>query len=252
MFIDSHSHMFDEKINIEKADLTLVDAIIVPSYNMENLSKVIDFCSKYKKCYCALGVHPNWADEYDNEKFLNIVLENKSKIYAIGEIGLDSLSNVDYLKQIDVFKNQLEIAEKLNLPITVHLRTKKDFDNFFNIFNSYNIKCAIHCFNSDLKDCKKAIKLGCYISFATNITYKRNVDLRKIALCVPFPNLLIETDAPSMLPASFKRRGINSSENVFYTAETLAKIKNCEISHIAKITFENANKLFNLGLEYNE
>ncbi len=249
MFIDSHAHMFDEKIDFEKIDLSLLDAIIVPSYSMENLDKVLNFCNKHKQCFCALGIHPFWCNNFDSNKYVNTVLSNKCNVYAVGEIGLDSLCEVDYLKQIEVFKKQLKIAEEFNLPISVHLRTKQDFNSFFSIIKNYKIQCAIHCFNGDLEDCQQAVDNGFYISFATNITYKGNRHLREIAVGVPFENLLIETDSPSMLPSCFKRKGINTSANIVYVAETLAKIKNCEVSFIAKKTFENANKLFNLKLK---
>ena len=245
MYIDSHSHLFDVR-NLSNSDLKDIDAVIVLSYSKATISSALDFCKSNSKYYCALGIYPGFANEYTDE-IEDFIISNRANICAIGEIGLDESYEIPYDKQLEALHRQLDLAEKLSLPVSVHLRTKRDFETFFNILTNYkNIKGALHCFNGDLIDCQRALELGFYISFACNITYKGRVKLREIAKIVPDDKLLIETDSPSMLPASFARKGENVPANIYFVAETIANIRGCSIDKIAKITRDNAIKLFNL------
>ena len=246
MFIDSHAHLFDDRIDIAKCNLDLVDAVIVPAYKYENFEKALRFCETSKKYFCALGIHPEFASEF-NKEIKNYIISKKDKIVAIGEIGLDCSYTNNMHTQIETFRQQLELAEMFDLPVIIHLRKEQDFKNFFEIIKDYKVKGVLHCFNGNLQDCKKSLDLGFYISFAGNLTYKGNVELRKIAKFVPMDSILIETDSPSMLPASFRRKGINTSQNISFVAEKLAGIKQISIQEIAEITKRNAKTLFKLN-----
>lgn len=249
MFVDSHTHIFEERIKFETLNLENIGAMLVPAYKMENLLSTLKFCQTHKKCYCALGVHPMYAFEYDELFLINIIKENRNSIFAVGEIGLDSGCGISRELQESVFISQLKIARQFNLPITLHLRTEKDFADFFKIYKDFtDIKCAIYCFSGTKENLLKALSYGCFISFAGNITYKGRRDLRELIKFVPSEKLLIETDAPSMLPGVFARCGVNTSQNIVYVADMIAKMRECSIEKIARLTSENANNLFNLGL----
>lgn len=244
-FIDTHAHAFDEKIQFDSLDTSSLEAILVPSYSMENMLLAHDFCSKHPQCYLAVGFHPDYIDAYDESKLDKFICKHRAQIYAIGEVGLDSNSTSDYQKQKDAFISQALLALKHRLPLSIHLRTKKDFNIFFEVIDNYGIKdFALHCFNGDEEDLAKALARGAYISFATNITYKGNVRLRELCAKVPLDRLLIETDSPNMLPAVFARRGVNTPINVHYVAQEISKKINVSVQEIAKITQKNAKKLF--------
>ena len=242
MFIDSHAHLFEPKIDLSKLDLSIVDRVLVPTYKMEQFEFVKQFCKENDKFFLSVGVHPKFIGSFDEKRLLDFVATNQKEIVAIGEIGLDS-GYPDYDKQKQVLLTQLKIAKKFDLPISVHLRGNV-FDDFWSLFYEFNLKCALHCFSGNEKDLTKALERDCFISFAANITYKGNVRLRNLAKLVPDENLLIETDSPSMAPSGFPRGSVNTSENIIYVADCLAKIRNTDLSHIANITTVNANKLF--------
>ncbi len=248
LFIDAHAHLFEEKINKNLIDLSGVVGVIVSAYKRDNLRTVLDFCATNSKYFCTLGIHPEFANEYDLSVQNMIELEAKN-IVAIGEIGLDITYSMPYATQISVLLAQLDLAERLDLPIVVHLRKKQDFVTFFDYLKGRKLRGMLHCFNGDNEDLARALDLGLYISFAGNITYKGNENLRKIAKNVPFSRLLIETDCPSMLPAQFRRQGVNLPQNVQFVAERLADIFGVDILQIANVTKENAKNLFNLQME---
>ncbi len=241
MFIDSHSHLFDLKSH--EIDMSNITKSIVLSYDVSNFKTALNFCKNNPKCACSLGVYPKYARNYtkNTEQFIR---ENRKNIVAIGEIGLDSTFD-DYDAQIDVFLQQVALAKDLKLPISVHLRTETDHQRFFTLFKG-EVPCVLHAFHSGLYTVKSAIDLGCYISFAGNLTYRRNAALREVAKIVPRDLLLVETDAPSMLPAKLPRGTQNTPNNIIYTAETLAEVRKDTLENIARITSENAVKVFNL------
>jgi len=247
MFIDAHAHLVDEKLANFVPNNNL-DAIITSSYNVANIEKTLNIAIQNEKYFATLGIHPQFCDEYtvDVEKY---IISNKSqpKFVAIGEIGLDKNYGTDFATQKRTFARQLDLAQELQRPIVCHVR--ECYDSFFDIVQNYDdLKFMLHAFCGTKTDCFKAIDLGGYISFACNITYKRHDDLRKIATAVPLEKLLIETDSPSMLPAKFMRKGINTPNNVCFVAETIANARKTNIDDIARATKQNAINLFDLKL----
>ena len=242
MFIDSHSHLFD--IKNTNIDFTGIDACIVLSYDVSNFDSALSFCNKHSKCFCGLGVYPEFANSF-NAETEQFIIKHAKDIVAIGEIGLDSAFG-NYETQINAFSQQILLASKLGLPISVHLRTKQDYEQFFNLIVGFSQKSILHAFHGDKDDCARALDLGCYISFAGNITYKRNQFLRDLVKYIPDDRLLIETDSPSILPAQFQRHGENQPANIHYTAEVIAILKNKTVEQIAEITRQNAINIFKL------
>lgn len=248
MYIDTHAHIFDEKIDKPFILDKNIQAVIVPSYNKDNLQKALTFC-EYDKYFCCLGIHPQYADEF-SKNIENFIINHIDKLVAIGEIGLDTRFN-NFEKQIETFGKQSEIAKVFDLPISLHLLGNNAFTTFFDMTKNKNYKVAMHCFSGSLQDAKKALDNGYYISFACNITYKGNVNLRKIVDYVPLNNILLETDSPSMLPAIFARKGVNTPNNIHYVAEKIAEIKHIDIEKVQDVTTQNAISLFNLNRSTN-
>lgn len=238
MFIDSHAHIFDI---LGEIDLQNIDAVIVPSYNKDNFSTCLSVRSN-TKFFPALGIHPEFASQYDKDIEKQII-SNRDKIVAIGEIGLDSRFD-NGKAQLEAFSKQINLANTLNLPAIIHLVGKESFDIFSGINKAQ--KGVLHAFSGDIHDAERAIKLGYHISFAGNLTYKRNVHLRKIAKLIPEDRILIETDSPSMLPSKLPRGQQNTVGNITYIAECLAECRNVSVEKIAQITKQNAINLFNL------
>ena len=243
-YIDAHAHLFDLNCNLNTLNLNNVSKLIIASYKEDNLITTLKLCETNKNYFACLGIHPQYFSDY-NEKTQNFIKQNKNKIVGIGEIGLDDRFD-NFSLQVDTFEKQLQLAQELNFPIVVHLVGSYSFNKFFEIIKNYNVQGMIHCFSSSLENAKKILDMGFYLSFAGNLTYKKNVNLQKVATFVPLSNILLETDSPSMSPSGFGRAKNNTPNNIVFVAQTLAQLKNLPLQEIAFTTNKNATKLFNL------
>ncbi len=243
-YFDSHAHIFD--IPIDSLELVTQDIsnIVVPSYNVSNLQTSLDICRTNSKFHCALGIHPQYYYQYD-DKVQNFIINHHNDIVAIGEIGLDTRFD-NFISQTNILIRQIELAQELSLPIIVHLVGEESYTKFLDIIDKYNVIGVAHCYSNNLENAKKLIDKGFYISFACNITYKRNDTIRKVAQSIPLESILIETDSPSMLPKGFGRSKTNTPANIHYVAEMLAQLKNVSLQDIVDMTADNAKRLFNI------
>lgn len=168
--------------------------------------------------------------------------KTNKKIVAIGEIGLDyywNKENKDLQKQW--FRDQIELANKLDLPIVIHSRDAS-YDTI-SVLEQEQVKQKgiFHCCQLNQELVKGALKLGFYVSFAGPITYKNSKNVEEIVKLVPIDKLLIETDSPYLSPEPF-RGTRNNSINVKLVARKIAQIKNISIEEVAKTTYANTKK----------
>ena len=192
------------------------------------------------------GISPNDLDSKIDLKRIEEIAKN-SKVVAIGEIGLDYYWNKENKEeQKDIFKKQIEIANKLDLPIVIHTReaVSDTIDILKNQIKSKNTG-VFHCCPLNIELIKEAIKLGYYISFSGNITFKSSKNADKCINEVPIDKLLIETDSPYMSPEPYRGQR-NDSRRVELIAKKIAEVRGIRIEEIAKITYENAERVFKI------
>ena len=174
-------------------------------------------------------------------------LAKMPKVVAIGEIGLDYHWNQENKEeQKQAFIKQIELANKLNLPIVIHTR-EAIFDTLEILKKEIcpNKKGIFHCCPLNLDLIKEGLKLGFYISFAGPITFKNSKNAEEAIKTVPLDRILIETDSPYLAPEPV-RGTRNDSSNVIYMAEKIAKVKQIPIEEVAKSTYENAKHIFQI------
>lgn len=271
MLIDSHAHLnfkdfaadFDDVI--ARAKEAGVEKIINIGTSMEDTSEVIDLAQKFDWMHAAVGIHPiddskNTVETVDWTEFER--LARMPKVVAIGECGLDYSRLPGYqttrLPEIDrqkkLFAKQIEIAKKLGLPLSIHVREAQedalailDACAARTYQNDEKLKGVFHCFSGDQKYLEFILKSlpNFYISFAGNITFRNAQPIRNLAKGVPLDRLLSETDCPFLTPEP-NRGKRNEPANIRYTAEILAGIKGLSLPEIGKITTENAERLFRL------
>ena len=185
----------------------------------------------------------------NNEIKLKEKNQNKSKkIVAIGEIGLDYYWEKDLAKrelQKQAFIMQIELANKYNLPIVIH--TREAVMDTLEILKKHQVikKGVFHCCPLNRELVKEALKLGYYISFAGPITFKNSKNANEIIELVPLDKMLIETDSPYLSPEP-NRGKRNDSRNVKYMAEKIASVRQIPVETIAKTTYENACRVFEI------
>ena len=172
--------------------------------------------------------------------------KKNKKVVAIGEIGLDYYWNKENKElQKQWFEMQINLANKLNLPIVIHSRDAFLIDIRIVEKNEVKQKGVFHCCQLNQELVKGALKLGFFVSFAGPITYKSSKNVDTIIKMVPTDKILIETDSP-YLPPEPLRGTRNNSINVKLIAQKIAQIKNISLEEIAKVTYENAKNVFRI------
>ncbi len=197
------------------------------------------------------GIHPNEIgnskEEIDKqiEEIKN--LAKQEKVVAIGEIGLDYHFETDKIDlQKYAFLEQIKLANELNLPIAIHSRDAiMDTIDILKNEVKPNKKGILHCCQLNRDLVKTGLEEGLYISFAGAITFKNCKNAEEIINMVPEDRILIETDCPYLSPEP-NRGQRNDSRNVKYIAEKIANVKKIPLEEIAKITYENAKKIYNI------
>ena len=248
---DSHAHYNDEKFEEDREEILKeiyrsgVTKLVNAGYSLESSKSTIQIANSHDFIYSTVGISPNDIADYKKEDLKEIKnLAKSPKVVAIGEIGLDYYWNKENKDlQKEVFISQIEIANKLNLPIVIHTR-EAVYDTLEILKNNNcNKKGIFHCcpFNVDLV--REGLKLGFYISFAGPTTFKNSKNAPEIIKMVPLDKMLIETDSPYLSPEPFRGKR-NDSRNVKYIAQKIAEVKQIPLEEVAKATYNNAEKIF--------
>lgn len=252
-FFDTHAHYNDDKFETDREELLKkiyddggITKIVCNGYNLEMSKFACSLADKYDFMYATVGVSPNDLDNLDDDYLIEIEKEaNRKKVVAIGEIGLDyywNKENKDIQKK--VFIEQINIANKLSLPITIH--TRDAYLDTIEILKKYPVekKGIFHCCPLNQELVKDALKLGYYISFSGNITFK-NAKSKEVIELVPMDKILIETDSPYLSPEPHRGER-NDSRNVKFVAKKISEVKQLTIKEVAKITYDNALNVYEI------
>jgi len=252
-FFDSHAHYNDKKFEEDREYLINeiynegITRIINAGYSLESSKEAIEIAKNYDFMNAIVGISPNDIENFKETDLIEIEnLAKRKNVVAVGEIGLDYYWNTDNKElQKKIFTSQIEIANKLELPIVIH--TREAIYDTLEILKKYNCnkKGVFHCcpLNKDL--IREGLKLGFYISFAGPITFKNSKNAEEIIKMVPLEKILIETDSPYLSPEPLRGKR-NDSRNVKYIAQKIADIKGIEVEEVAKITYSNAKRIFEL------
>ena len=257
VLFDSHCHLYDDKyegnsdeivINAQEND---VQYMVNIGTDYETSKLVIKQANKYENVYAAIGIYPEFCNSYEIDlSFIEELIKsnenNNKKIVAIGEIGLDYHGEeVNKENQKKHFIEQINLANKLDLPVCIHSRDA-DMD-MLDVLKNHKINngFVMHCFSSSLEIAKEIIKLGGYISIAGPVTFKNAKGLIDVAKYVPLDKLLVETDAPYLSPEPLRGRR-NEPANVKYTAQKIADIKEISLELLAEATTKNAKGFYKI------
>jgi len=259
MLIDSHVHLDDERYNPDRAEIFKraeeagVEAFVTIGCDLATSRAAVELADRHAGVYATIGVHPHEVKHIEDSWYQEFQkLAQHPKVVGYGEIGLDF--HYDHSPreiQRQRFREQIQLAHELQLPIVVHTREAQDDTiTILREEHATNIGGVIHCFSGDASLANKALELGFYISFSGIITFRNASELREIVRTVPDDRLLIETDAPYLTPVPYRGKR-NESAYIKQVAEKVAEVKegaNPEaFERIAEITATNAKRLFNLS-----
>ena len=255
MFVDTHAHLdFDtydddrEKV-IQRAIENHVLAIITIGTDLETSKQAILLAEKYASIFASVGIHPSDCANLKDKDFEFIKeLAGHEKVIAIGEIGLDYYHmHAEKEVQHKVFKKQIAIARKLNLPVIIHNRdSHADMLQILDKEGVKDIGGVLHSFSGDINFLNNIIAMNMHVSFTGNITFKKSTS-DQLVKNAPIENLLLETDCPFLTPVPLRGKR-NEPAFIVHTAKKIAELKEIELELLGKITTENAKSLFKIDI----
>lgn len=253
LIFDSHAHYDDEQFDADREELLKelkengVGAILNMSSDYDSVKRTVELTKKYDFIYGAVGIHPEHADQYNEEvrKELTEILKGE-KFKAVGEVGLDYYwdSNPPKEVQIRVLRDQYELAKSLGMPIILHDR--ESHEDILKIAKEYkDVVSVFHSYSGSVEMAREIIRIGGYIGISGVLTFKNARKLPDVVKEIPMERMLIETDAPYMAPVPYRGKR-NRSDYLLGVAEKIAEIRELTIDEVLEITSENMKQLFSI------
>ncbi len=281
MLIDTHAHLFWDsyKEDFNNVIQNAADSGVTTIINVGVDIKTSKICAELNSLnphvtfYSSIAIHPEEAINYfNNEDQIQKDIDELEKIFklypekviAVGECGLDfsyakwegylpDTISEEEMKNLQrkLFTAQIELAKKLNLPLLLHIRDDRSenpeliecWDEAFEMAGDhYGI---LHCYSGLEKTTRKAIPSNFLVSFAGNLTYKKNEYLKEAVKILPLEKIVLETDCPFLPPQSIRGKR-NEPSSVSEIAHYISELKEVPFEQVAIQTTENAKKLLKI------
>lgn len=255
MFIDTHVHLnadqYDDDLQevIERALKAKVEKMVVVGFDRKTIERALKLAEQYEFIYIAIGWHPVDAIDCTDKdlEWIEQLAVSNNKIVAIGETGLDYYWDKSPKEvQQSLFRKQIHLAKKLNLPIVIHNRDATgDVVKILKEENAATVGGVMHCFSGSVETAKECINMNFMISLGGPVTFKNAKMPKQVATEIPLEYLMIETDAPYLAPHPYRGKR-NEPSYVPLVAEEIARLKGLPIEEVASVTTANATKFFGL------
>ncbi len=252
-YLDSHCHINDDALYpirdevISRAKEAGVDKILIIGWDVESSKKAVAIAREYEGVYAAVGIHPENLDGDLDEALKEIEeLASDDKVVAIGEIGLDYhwFHETNHREKQKIwFIKQIELANKLNLPISIHAR--EAIGDLLDILKKHpvNRSGVLHCYSGSPESLKEFAKLGFYFGFDGPITYKNAVEPKESVKTCPTDRILTETDSPYLTPVPFRGKR-NEPAYIPHILAQMASLKEADEAFMAEQVEKNFERLF--------
>jgi len=252
MYFDTHAHLdnkrFDDDRDKHIASLKDygIELVLNAACDMPSCYTTLELTRRWDFIYGAVGVHPHSAEDMTDADFDTLrKLSAEPKIQAIGEIGLDY--HYDFSPR-DVqrtrFREQLELARELKLPVIIHDR--EAHEDCLNILRDFtDLKVVYHCFSGSLEFAKIITDLGFYMSFGGSATFANAKTAPEVIKWMPLDRLMLETDCPYLTPVPYRGRR-NTPAYIPNIAEKFSEYLGIAAEEVGKITTENGKRFFGI------
>ena len=250
--IDTHCHLYlkefadDITETIQRAEGEGVEKFYLPAIDSTVLEGLLALERGFPgKCMAMIGLHP-CSVKADYEEELKLVQDwlGRRPFVALGEIGLDFHRDRSFEKeQYDAFHRQIEWALHYKIPIVIHSR--ESMAQSIGVVREHqkgSLRGIFHCFSGDYAAARQIIDAGFYLGIGGVLTYKK-AGLAETLKDIDLENLVLETDAPYLTPVPFRGKR-NESAYLKYIAARLAEVKGVTVEEVARVTTENAQKIF--------
>lgn len=250
--IDTHTHLYDEQLMPDNREMIAraiesgVQRMYMPNCDSTTIDGMMKIAKEWpRNCFPMMGLHPVYVKgNYKEELVIVEQWLGKHKFSAIGEIGLDYYWDKTYVdQQLEAFETQIDWALQHDLPIVIHSResTQACID-VVKRKQDGKLKGIFHCFSGTADEARQVIELGFYLGIGGVVTFK-NAGLAEVVKNVSLEHIVLETDAPYLAPVPYRGKR-NESSYIPLIAVKLAELKGIDISDIANITTQNAEKVF--------
>ena len=259
MIFDSHAHYYAAAFDHDRDELLHrmhsqqdVAAIVCPAENIKSSFECVELAGKYDFIYAAVGVHPCCADTWTDGCIEEIEgLLSNERIVALGEMGLDYYRRDDNKEiQKRAFTAQLELAAAQKMPVIIHDR--EAHGDMYDILRQYKPEGVMHCFSGSVESAKEALRLGLYIGLGGSVTAVNAVKPVEVAKYVPLDRLVLETDAPYLIPRPYRtgegKYKRSESWMIRYVAEFIAELRGIKPDELLAITAQNAAALYRVKI----
>ena len=253
--VDTHCHLNDQALYkdldnvISRALKAGVEKMIVIGWDEESSKLAIKIAEQYDFVYAVIGFHPeNVFDINDEILYRTLNLYIHPKVVGIGEIGLDYHWTKDPTKreiQKEYFIKQIEFANKVGLPISIHNR--EAFADTLEILKNHPPKNSgvMHCYSGSVENINDVINLNLYIGLDGPVTFTSAKTPKEVAAEVPLEKLVVETDCPYLSPHPL-RGTVNEPANISLIVDEIAKIRSMSKKHLLDVLYQNSCELFRL------
>lgn len=253
MLIDSHAHLLDERLRDNIADIVKeypandVEISVEIGADLFSSRGAVQLANCYDNIFATVGLHPECAESAMDEDIDEIAkLAKNKKVVAIGEIGLDYHYDYDKTAQKSILIKQIMLADKLNLPIVIHLREAyQDMESIFVQCKNYiNNGVLLHCYSGSREMLDRFAFLDPYYAFGGAITFKNN-NRADVIRAIKKDRLIIETDCPYLTPEP-NRGKINTPNNLKYIAKRMAEDLGLSYDEVAELTYHNTKRFYRI------
>ena len=251
--LDSHCHLNDDGLFekraeiIERAKEAGVSLMLCVGWDLESSKRAVQIAHEFDCVYAAVGFHPENLENISDEALEEIKeLAKDDKVVAIGEIGLDYhwfKEQKDHDNQKIWFIKQIELANELDLPLSIHARDASE--DTYTILKEHPVKagCVLHCYSGSTEMLKRFADLGCYFGFDGPITYKNAIEPKENVKNCPIDRILTETDSPYLSPVPYRGKQ-NEPKNIKEILETMAELRSVSKKDMENAVKNNFKRLF--------
>lgn len=252
MFIDSHCHLDFPCFSVRLDALLLqlqennITKFIIPATQRCRWGEIEQLCATHAPCYYGLGIHPRFIDSFyqDDLLFLEqlLTLADKKRV-ALGEIGLDKYASVDMQLQEFVFIKQLQLAEKFNLPVILHVVQMQGRVLEILKAQKFTLGGVYHAFSGSYEVAMEFCKLGFKFGIGGVITHPNATKTRQTIRRLPVESLLLETDAPD-IHLHLQQAPYNSPLALLAIFDSLCHLRNESEACLAAQIIKNTEAIF--------
>jgi TatD DNase family protein len=253
-FVDTHCHLDPQYFPagpdevLARAEARGVRGFVVVGVgsDLAPARAAVALAERRSRTYAAVGIHPHDAVTYSPEARSELgSLAEKSRVVAVGEIGLDyHYDHSPREVQRQVFAELIALARQARKPIVVHTReAASDTLELLESEGAREVGGVIHCFSEDKAFAERALDLGFSLSFSGIVTFKKTLAIQEVAAWAPLDRILVETDSPYLAPVPNRGKPCEPAY-VVDTAQRVAELRHISLEVLAEETTRNAERLF--------